>query len=378
MKQSKKKKFQWQQWLGMGIFMLIGAVCGFWMVYFLEQNAAADRPLHIVLLSLAGILLGIYVGIFLQLIIHEAGHLVFGLRSGYRFSSFRIGSFMWLKDKDRIVLRKLSIAGTGGQCLMVPPEMTDGKIPVVLYNLGGCILNLIASGICFLLYLLIGGGSWISAFLVMMAVIGVVIAMMNGIPLRLGAVDNDGRNALSLGKNKDAMYAFWMQLKVNEQIARGVRLKDMPDAWFWMPTDAAMRNSMVAAQGVFACNRMMDRQRFDEADRQMAHLLQIESGINGLHRSLLICDRMYCELIGENRPEVLAGLYTGEQKKFMKSMRKFPSVIRTEYAYALLAQKNTASADASMALFDTVAKTYPYPSDIQSERQLMEIARTAT
>ena len=26
----------------------------------------------------------------------------------------------------------MSIAGTGGQCLMAPPEMRDGKIPVTL------------------------------------------------------------------------------------------------------------------------------------------------------------------------------------------------------------------------------------------------------
>jgi len=126
MKQSKKKKFQWQQWLGMGFFMLIGAACGFWMVYFLEQNAAADRPVYVELLSLAGMLIGMYAGIFLQLIIHEAGHLVFGMRSGYRFSSFRIGSFMWIRENDKIHCKRMSLAGTGGQCLMCPPELQDG------------------------------------------------------------------------------------------------------------------------------------------------------------------------------------------------------------------------------------------------------------
>lgn len=374
MREKKKKKGQWQQWIVMGFFMLIGAVCGVLIVSYMEQRATEDSSLLEDLIPVGVLLIGMYIGIFLQLTIHEAGHLVFGLKSGYQFSSFRIGSFMWLKENDKIVSRKLSLAGTGGQCLMVPPQMQDGKIPVILYNLGGCIMNLIASMVFLVVYLLIPESTVISLFCFMMVLIGVAIALMNGIPLRLGTVDNDGYNALSLGKNPDAMRAFWLQLKVNEQIAKGIRLKDMPDEWFVAPTDEAMQNSMVATQGVFATNRLMDQQRFEEADQMIAHLLKIDSGIVGLHRSLMICDRVYCELIRGNRKESLDEMLTKEQLKFMKAMKKFPSVVRTEYAYALLALKDTTKANTARELFEKVAKTYPYPSDVQSERELIEIA----
>lgn len=370
----KKKKGQWQQWIVMGFFMLIGAVCGVLMVSFMEQWGTEDSSVIEDLIPVGFLFIGMYVGIFLQLTIHEAGHLVFGLKSDYQFSSFRIGNFMWLNENDKIVSRKLSLAGTGGQCLMVPPQMQDGKIPVILYNLGGCIMNLVASAVFLIIYLLIPKGTVLSLFCLMMVLIGVAIALMNGIPLRLGTVDNDGYNALSLGKNPDAMRAFWLQLKVNEQIAKGIRLKDMPDEWFVVPDDEAMQNSMVATQGVFATNRLMDQQRFEEADRLMAHLLEIDSGIIGLHRNLMICDRVYCELIQDNRKEILEGLLTKEQLKFMKAMKKFPSVVRTEYAHALLAEKNGAKAASAKDLFERIAKTYPYPSDIQSERELIGIA----
>lgn len=374
MKKNQKKKVQWQQWIVMGFFMLIGAVCGVLMVSFVEQRGTENGSVLEDLIPLGVLFVGMYVGIFLQLIIHEAGHLVFGLKSRYQFSSFRIGSFMWLKENNKIVCRRLSLAGTGGQCLMVPPQMQDGKIPVIMYNLGGCIMNLVASAVFLIIYFLIPKGTVISLFCLMMVLIGVVIALMNGIPLRLGTVDNDGYNALSLGKNPDAMQAFWLQLKVNEQIAKGIRLKDMPDEWFVVPDDEAMQNSMVATQGVFATNRLMDQQRFEDADRLIAHLLEIDSGIIGLHRNLMICDRMYCELIHDNRKEILEEMLTREQIKFMKAMKKFPSVVRTEYAYALLALKDTAKVNAARELFEKVAKTYPYPSDVQSERELIGIA----
>ena len=59
----------------------------------------------------------------------------------------------------------------------------------------------------------------------------------------------------------------------------------------------------------------------------------------------------------------------------MKAMRTFPSVIRTEYAYAVLGEKNSEKAAKAMRLFEKVAKTYPYPNDINSERELIEIAQ---
>ena len=56
-------------------------------------------------------------------------------------------------------------------------------------------------------------------------------------------------------------------------------------------------------------------------------------------------------------------------------MRTFPSVIRTEYAYALLVEQDQGKAGKAMETFEKVAKTYPYPNDINSERELIQIAQ---
>ena len=198
--------------------------------------------------------------------------------------------------------------------------------------------------------------------------------MMNGIPMRMGTVDNDGYNAFALSRNKEAVEAFWVQLKVAEQSSKGVRLKDMPAEWFSVPTDEAMKNSMVATRCVFTCNRLMDEEKFEEADALMSHLLEIESGIVGLHRDLLMCDRIYVELIGENRSEVIESMMTKEQKKFMKAMKRFPSILRTQYVLALLSEKDASKAEAIRGDFEKTVKSYPYPHEIHSERELMRIA----
>ena len=203
---------------------------------------------------------------------------------------------------------------------------------------------------------------------------GFALALMNGVPMRFGMVDNDGYNALALRKNSDALRSCWVQMKVNEQMAQGVRVKDMPEEWFFVPTPDQMKNSMIAVMGVFACNRLIDAGAFEEADQLIEKLLKMDTAIIGLHRNLLICDRIYCELISKNRRDKLDEMLDKKQKKFMKTMQQFPSILRTEYTYALLSEKNVEKARNIKKQFEKRARTYPYPSDIESEQELIDIA----
>lgn len=315
--------------------------------------------------------------VYLQTIIHEAGHLVFGLMSGYKFSSFRIFSFMWIKDRDngKIGFKRFSLAGTGGQCLMSPPDPINGAYPVILYNLGGSIMNVAVSAVCVILSAVFSEVYFLPIALLTLAVMGFIFAIMNGIPMQTDMITNDGYNALSLTKQPESRHAFWVQLKITELTSQGVRLKDMPAEWFIVPSDEDMKNNHVAAVGVFTCNRLMDEQRFDEADSLMSHLLSTPGlCISGLYRSLLTCDRIYLECIRDCRQDVADSMLTKEKRQFMNTMKTFPSVIRTEYAYSLLCEHNTDKAEKLLSDFESVAKSYPYKTDIDSERELITIA----
>lgn len=370
-KMSRKKRF-WQKYAGVAFMMLIGAICGVVIAEFSADSASGS--LGSGLISLAALFAGMYLAIMFHIIIHEAGHLLFGLLTGYSFVSFRVFSFMWVKDGGEVRLKRLSIAGTGGQCLMDPPDMKDAKFPQALYNMGGSIVNLAAGGIFLTAHFLLGGVPFMKAAMLIFAVVGFMLAVMNGVPMRMGAVDNDGYNAISLSKSPQAAKAFWIQLKANAQVAKGIRLREMPDEWFAVPPDEGMKNSMIAARGVFAANRLMDEEKYDEAKKLIAHLLQIESGMAGLHRSLLIGDWIFCELIGENRAEAIERMLTKEQRKFMMAMKKFPSVLRTEYALALIHEKNASKAQKILSEFEKCAESYPYPVETASERELIALA----
>lgn len=374
-KQKKSKKSG--NYLMMLCFVLIGVVCGVVMMKYIYYSFGSDLSAGEILLILAAAFFTIYIAVLLQIIIHETGHLIAGLLTGYTFFSFRFGSLMWVKDNEAIKFRKLSLAGTSGQCLMIPPDIADGKIPYVFYNLGGSLLNLITSFVCAVLFFFFSKVSFLSLFLLMMCIVGFGYALINGIPMKFGTVNNDGYNAKELGKSPEALKSFWVQMKAMEQTSKGVRLKDMPGEWFYLPDEEGIKNSMTAVMAVFCANRLMDEQAFADAAVLIDKLLAAESGIVGLHRNLLICDRLYCELINEKNGEVIDKLHSKEQMNFMKQMRRFPTVIRTEYAYALLYENDADKAVQIKELFEQCAKIHPYASDIESERELLAIADKA-
>ena len=101
----KKKKIVWQQYIGFAFMMLVGVICGIVIASYLDKFTA-ETPSHQKLISFAGLLLGMYAALFFHLIVHEAGHLVFGLLTGYEFCSFRIASFMWLKENGKLKLKR--------------------------------------------------------------------------------------------------------------------------------------------------------------------------------------------------------------------------------------------------------------------------------
>lgn len=323
--------------------------------------------------SLGVALLLFVAAVLLQVMIHEAGHLVFGLMSGYGFQSYRVFNLMLMNDDGRLKWKRFSLAGTAGQCLMSPPELENGTMPFVLYNLGGVILNLISAALAAAVWLLCAREGVGSLFFPQLALMGVCMAITNGIPMKTGMVNNDGYNAIALGKNPESLRAFWLQLKGNAEQAAGKTLKELPAEWFAMPTDEGLQDSMVVVQGVLHCNRLMEEHRFEETDRQLHALLAKDTAMVGIHRGLCINDQVFCRVVLGQERSAIDALLSKEQKKFMKSMGTFLAVVRTQYAYAKLVERDEKAAAKWKKAFQKAARNYPYAGDLATERGYLAV-----
>ena len=116
---------------------------------FLKGPMARDGMGMFMVFWMAALLLFV-AAVFLQTLIHETGHLVSGLATGYRFSSFRIGNFMLYRGDEGLRFGRFTVAGTGGQCLLEPSGTTDPEnMPYEAYLLGGVAANLATAAAAF-------------------------------------------------------------------------------------------------------------------------------------------------------------------------------------------------------------------------------------
>lgn len=352
------------------ICICIGALSGALIPYYFDSVPEN----HTTAAALAILVTYVVCSLYITIILHEGGHLVFGLITGYRFSSFRIGALMLVKVNGKLKLRRHSVAGTGGQCLLTPPKMQDGKMPHVLYNLGGVISNIVFTAVFTAAALVTKDKIYLCSLFATLAVINLALGISNAIPLSTGSVDNDGKNALSLGRNPSAMRALWIQLMINSETANGKRLSEMPAEWFSLPADDELFSGLVASLAVFCENRLVDEARFDEA-LEIIEKYKNTPALPGIYRSLMIMDEMTIRAINGEDYASVAKLFTKEVHGIMNAMKSFPSVLRTKYVFALLMENNTESAKKLSNAFEKIKKSYPYATDIQTEESLMTLAK---
>ena len=147
---------------------------------------AGELPLVDFITPIVLAFVAMVVAIVLHIVLHEAGHLLMGLATGYRFSSFRIGSIAFVRQDGRIRFRRYKLAGTGGQCLMSPPEVPAEQVPFLWYNAGGVMMNVVVALLALVLLMTGNMSMWWSEWCMMMVIVGLFLAVMNGIPMRPG------------------------------------------------------------------------------------------------------------------------------------------------------------------------------------------------
>ena len=374
MKEKKKEQKHNRKtglFLILAVIFLIVAVAGSWLVRYLISLQKEGSMIPGLLFAA----LCAWVTNVLQCAVHEAGHLFFGLASGYRFGFYRIRSFAWIRQEGRVRFRRFSVAGTGGQCLMVPPEFGENGIPYVLYNLGGILLNLLTAALAIYGCLILGEENWYRfIFLVLFAFNGLWMALASGIPVRGKLVESDGRNILVCVRSKEGMRAFWVQLKIAEYMAKGVRIKDMPEEWFRMAENEAVRSAMPGTMTLYSVKRLMDGHRFEEAAEKIEETVEADYPLSSLQRFLLVTDQVFCELVGPQKEEVLDEWNDRKNRSLSEKLERQLSVMRTRYAYALLREKDRKKAEKIRKEFEIGARFYPFRAEVQGEWELMDLA----
>lgn len=333
-----------------------------------EDNSLASDFTKVFILFLIFI-----IGFFIHIIIHEIGHLIFGLASGYSFVSFRIGSFTIVKEDGKFKSKKFNIPGTAGQCLMMPPELKDGSYPFIIYNFGGVILNFIVSTVSVLSFILMKDlGYPLNAILILFGLAGFVAALTNGIPLKIAGIANDAYNVKSIIKDEEARRGFYLQLRVNGLLSEGMRFKDMDYSTFELKKDSDLANPLNTGIKLMEYNWYLDNMDFDNARICIDSLVPHFSKLIPLYTYEINCERIFLELVSECNKDFIDRLYNKQLKKYIKLSKYMMSKSRLLMAYEAFYNGDKAKAQEYYQELKGLYNNYPIKGEADMEIMLAD------
>ncbi|MDE6794364.1 MAG: hypothetical protein K2J63_03570 [Muribaculaceae bacterium] len=316
-------------------------------------------------------LLAFCVALVILIPIHELGHLVCGLLTGYRFVSFRIFNYTFIKINGKVKMKKFSIAGTGGQCLLDPPEVPYDKVPMAWYNAGGVLANLVVLLLILPLLFLKLPPLWSTAIFVFFLV-DVCIILINGIPMQVGGVGNDAYNMLLLRRHPESKRGIVTQLRSNAMIQNGVRPKDMPEEWFEVPTTVDYKNVFEVTIPLMVASRHIDEMDWEKAQSEMETLYSHRDKIMPLYVKEIACELIYLLLISGDTPRA-SELLDKDLKKYIETYRKvMSSKERLLCAVALFIDNDRAKALEIYENLKSHKDDYLLQGEVKSDLALME------
>ncbi|MGX7262960.1 hypothetical protein [Enterococcus crotali] len=342
--------------VGLSLISLgLGGAGGYFGGYLIGKNNLHFSGLDIVILFFALVL-----SYILHIIIHEAGHGIFGKMTGYQMVSYRIFSFMWVWQTDgKIVFRRFKVPGTLGQCLMAPPAYVQGKFPFRLYLLGGVLANVITCGI---IWVLLGFHSLIgTAFII----VGLFTAVTNAVPMGF----NDGMSLKVAASSEEQQYLLYMQFEVNYQLNQGISYLELPKSFFDLISGKQKQTYFNDSQEFLKVARFLEEQNWNQLNEQLESLWSRLDELISLYQIELKKELIFALSITKPEDPRLAQLWS-DKKVRMSLKQSLMGNKRIEAAYYYFVENDDQAALECLKTGKNLVAKAPNPGDAKAELKL--------
>lgn len=378
-----KKKKSSRPLLARVIAFLTGGVLGvlvILMTHNLESGAFGLRFFLLVLLFLLMAVLSLPVAL-----LHELGHMLGGLLSGQRLFYLCVGRLYIVRRASgqlRFAWRRTP--GVGGACAMYSPR--DGISPLPLL-LGGPLMNLL-TGVVFACFAWQTRPHFSSAGVLQFSMLHIILLLLTLLSLHQGVTNlrpfmlaiggTDGWQLRLHRRSPEAREDYARLVRVSRALQQETRLKDMPDEWFIHrpPERESNLYALSFMQNIVA--RLMDKGDFAAALEAARPALDKEIPFAAVLRMHMLQDGAVCEMLLGQPGEFFAQLQEEEIVRLRKMHKGYLSVLRTDYAAALLLQGDQERAASIRTDFERIAAAYPFVVDASAESELMECIRHAS
>ena len=261
--------------------LLGGGVLGYLLGFVLGRGpSASDSGLKTVLDALsAWDLLALPLLVLAVIAVHEAGHLLMGLRQGMRFLLYVVGPFGWVGGGEGIRFRWFFNLGTlGGLAAAMPDPQRPLAAQMKPMVLGGPLASLLLALGGFAVMALAGGR--VSAYGLIIGALSSVIFIVTALPFRAGGFMSDGMQWLAYRRGGPGVERRARLTALMGMSMAGTRPRDLDADTLRQVLDAADGSEVLTDMGAwfYAYARDLDR---DEVDAAGAWLRKMEAALEG-------------------------------------------------------------------------------------------------
>ena len=314
----------------------------------------------------------------IHIVIHEAGHMIAALLRGWKFLSFMIMGVVLSRREGRFHLSRFSLAGAGGQCLMLPPENGDTAGGIAFYNAGGILANLLLTIFSFIpLLTCYNSLSWVMAsFMICMGIVGVFLILMNGIPHNLAGIPNDGMNILKLHKDLFSSQIFLHTMQIMGYLMRNDEKQINSMSYQCDGKDIDPTNALHMMALSTDLSLAMSRMDFEKARGILKRIEPDKDLIIPLYRNEMSLEKIFLTLIVPYEKADIEHLLDKPLLKYLKQQSAFrPSALRVQYALARLYESDDTKAEELYQQFQKACHTYYLQGEVKNEKRLIEYVR---
>ena len=336
-----------------------------------------ELPLWLVFLRLAEGILLMCLALFLQIILHETGHMIAALLRGWKFISFMILGWVLSRKNGKFHLNRFSIAGAGGQCLMLPPSEGDTDWGIAFYNAGGVLMNIVTSSLAIVVSTLCYAFlPWdIAIFLVLFTLTGLGFALVNGIPAVMSGLPNDGKNIQQLRKDGFSTKVFLTTMQCIGRMQQGETIEQIMPNYLCEGQQLNYANPLHQSALSFDASLAIARLDFEKAHALFTIIDEHEKEMAGIFRKELTFEKAYLYLVSPRKDKDVKDLMNEDFLKYMNALCAFrPTALRTKYAYTLLYEHDVHKAEELRLQFDHVCNKYHILGEVKIEQKLVEYA----
>ena len=292
-----------------------------------------------IIVIISALIVVMYLAYIIHSFIHELGHLTFGIISGCKLLSYRIGNYAFVKENNKICVKIHKVKGSGGQCLLGEPKR-NSLVSQYCIILGGIFFNLIISVLFYIISFHVP--IVMKAICYLLCFVGIIFIVMNGLPLNNLSIINDGKCLMLIINDKEARTCYYSHSIICRLLFESKSYGDIPKEYFDYDENAAIDNELIGYMIIMKYYHYLENKEYKMANWS---LRQFEPFEDRLKRELLIdlyYEKLYIELLTLKREAVIKNILSSHimKNEFCKKSNDI-NKLRVKMAYELIYEKNS-------------------------------------